>query len=582
MNDEKCTTLYIGKAKNLRNRLRSYFRPSGLSHRIEAVMQQVTTIETIVTRTETEALLLENNLIKKNQPHYNIQLRDNKSYPYIHLDDSHEFPKLQFYRGNQKQAGQYFGPFSSAAAVRQTLSQLQKVFPVRQCRDSFYRHRSRPCLQYQILRCSAPCVGLIDSESYANDVNQAVDFLSGKSQILHQMLMQKMDESAKNLEFELAAKYRDRIAAIQRLRELQSVDGKTSDMDAIAVVYDSGILCIQLVICRSGRSIDYRTYYPEISVQLSLEEALAEFIPQYYLKHEIPPLILVDRKFPNISLIVESLKEKFGRQTKIHHPVRGEKLKFIELAQKNARSAVEVKIRQRKFLQSSFDDLVSDLNLDDEPSRIECFDISHTSGELPVASCVVFNSMGSLKGEYRTFNIKGVVPGDDYNALRQALTRRYRKVKEGEGVLPDLVLIDGGKGQLQAGLEVIDELQLVNVQLVAISKGPERKPGEEQIWMPDQDEAVNMTLPALILLQQIRDEAHRFALLGHRGRRSKARRRSVLERIPGIGKQKRVALLRHFGGLQGVTRADINELKKVHGISLALAEKIYSEFHSDF
>lgn len=582
MKDKNDAALYIGKARNIRNRLRSYFRPSGLSHRIEKVMQQVTSIETIVTRTETEALLLENNLIKTNQPQYNIRLRDDKSYPYIYLDDAHEFPKLEFYRGNRKELGQFFGPFSSAAAVRQTLSQLQKVFPVRQCRDSFFRHRSRPCLQYQIDRCTAPCVGLIDSESYAEDVDQAVEFLSGKNQELNQMLIQKMEESAKNLEFELAAKYRDRISAIQRLREMQSVDGKTSDLDVIALIYESGILCIQMVICRSGRNIDYKTYFPKISVNLDLKEALSEFIPQYYLKHELPPLILVDRKIEDSKLFVDALLEKLGRHTKIHCPIHGEKVKLIDLARKNAHNAVERQLRQRKSLQSSFDQLIEILKLDEELRRIECFDVSHTAGERPVASCVVFDTAGPVKAEYRTFNIAAIQPGDDYDALRQALTRRYRSVKEGEGRLPELILIDGGKGQLQACVEVMDELQLANVQLVAISKGPERKPGREQIWVPDRTGPVKMSLPALTVLQQIRDEAHRFALLGHRGRRSRARKKSVLESIPGIGNRRRAALLNHFGGLQGVARADLDELRKVKGISLALAEKVYSEFHSEF
>ena len=579
MKGEGGTHLYIGKANNLRNRLRSYFRPSGLSHRIETVMRQTVEIETIVTSSETEALLLENNLIKSCKPRYNINLRDDKSYPYIRLDDSHEFPKLGFYRGSKKEPGRYFGPFSSAAAVRETLSQLQKIFPVRQCRDSFFRYRSRPCLQYQIQRCTAPCVGLIDREAYMEDVEQVVDFLMGKNQKLNNMLMKRMDEASANLDFESAIRYRDRISAIQRLRESQTVDSGNADSDVIAVVLEEGIVCIQMVIFRSGRNVDYRTYFPKLKVKVEPTEILAEFIPQYYLSREAPALILVDRVFEQSDLVIEALSQQNGRRISVHRPQRGSKVKLLEMARINARDAIRRRVNEKESMQQRLAALVEVLKLDEVPTRIECFDISHTSGERTVASCVVFDQNGPLKTDYRKMNISDVPASDDYAAIRQALTRRYRRLRDSEGMLPDLVLVDGGRGQLQVAAEVMDELQIADIRIAAISKGRERKAGKEQIWIPETTGPIKMNDLALLLLQQIRDEAHRFALIGHRGRRNKARKRSTLEDIPGIGNRKRSMLLKHFGGWQGIARAGIEELQQVSGISPKLAERIHFEFH---
>ena len=579
MKDASDASLYIGKAKNLRSRLRSYFRPSGLSHRIQAVMNQVATIETIVTKSETEALLLENNLIKSNKPFYNINLRDDKSYPYIRLHDSHDFPKLSFYRGNRKEPGRYFGPFSSAAAVRETLSQVQKVFPIRQCRDSFYQHRSRPCLQYQIDRCTAPCVGLIDRNSYREDVDQVIYFLTGKSQDLNNSLMIKMEEAAAKLEFEQAAKYRDRISAIQRLRETQSVDGGSTDFDVIAALHLNGILCIQLVIFRSGRNIDYKTLFPKIKVEVDLSEVLGEFIPRYYLEREVPSLILVDRRVSDSDVIASVLREQTGRSITIRTPIRGSKLKLIELARNNAINAIRQRENRQDAMQHRISALVESLKLEDVPERIECFDISHLSGEKTVASCVVFDQNGPVKSEYRSFNISDLEAADDYAALGQALSRRYRKAKDRNGKLPDLVLIDGGKGQLNVAVEVFDELQIADVCILAISKGKDRKAGNEQIWAMESNAPIKVQPAALLHLQHIRDEAHRFAILGHRSRRNKSRRQSVLEGIPGIGPRRRSALLKHFGGMQGLHRAASEDISKVPGISPGLAEKIYFELH---
>ncbi len=579
MKDADETHLYIGKAKNLRNRIRSYFRPSGLSHRIQTVMRQVGSIETIVTKSETEALLLENNLIKQNKPFYNISLKDDKSYPYIRLHDSHEFPKLSFYRGNRQHPGRYFGPFSSAAAVRETLSQLQKVFPIRQCRDSFYRHRSRPCLQYQIDRCTAPCVGLVEREAYMEDVEQVVYFLTGKSQDLNNSLMEKMEASAAALEFEQAAKYRDRISAIQRLREMQSVDGGSTDFDVIAAVQMNGILCIQLVVFRSGRNIDYKTLFPKIKVEVNVEEALGEFIPRYYLGREVPSVILVNHLVTDREVIAEVLREQSGRRITIRNPIRGNKLRLIELAKNNALNAIQQRQNQQDALQHRISSLAESLHLADVPERIECFDISHLAGEKTVASCVVFERNGPVKSEYRSMNISNVGVADDYAALRQAVARRYRKVKDGNGKLPDLIMIDGGKGQLNAVFEVMDELQIADVRLLAISKGKERKAGDEKIWMVDSQAPVEVLPDALLHLQHIRDEAHRFAITGHRGRRSKSRNQSVLEMIPGVGSKRRSSLLKHFGGMQGLHRASAEDISQVPGISASLAERIYFELH---
>ncbi len=571
--------MYIGKAKNLRNRLSSHLRPTQLSHRFQAVMDHLVSIETVVTRSETEALLLENNLIKEHKPKYNINLRDDKSYPYIHLDDSHEFPKLGFYRGNRKEPGKFFGPFSSASAVRSTLSQLQKTFPVRQCRDSFFRHRSRPCLQYQINRCSGPCVRLIDRESYMEDVAQVSDFLSGKSQKLQQFLVSRMDELSKNLEFESAAKYRDRIAGVQRLRESQHVDGSDSDTDIIAIEKKDGIACVQMVFIRRGRNIDYRSYFPKITIEVDEVEILAEFFPRYYLSHTSPSLILIDRNFPDIELISSALREQNGKRIEIRCPKRGPKRKLLDLARMNAQDAIRRRSMDKQTFEHQLNALARTLNMEDVPNRIECFDISHTAGDKTVASSVVFDRNGPVKSEYRRLNISGVEPSNDYGAMRQALHRRYRKAKDMDTVLPDLVLIDGGTGQLGVAMEVFDELQITDVQLAAISKGPKRKPGEEQLWIPDETTPVGMAPEALFMFQKIRDEAHRFALLGHRVRLTKAHSGSALEEIPGVGAKRRSILLKHFGGLQGVERAGIEELSAVPGISSSLAVKIFYSFH---
>ncbi len=579
MKDDGGGYLYIGKAKNLKNRLRSHLRPSRLSHRFEAVMRHLSDIETIVTRTETEALLLENNLIKEHKPRYNIDLRDDKSYPYIHLDHSHEYPGLSFYRGSRKEAGIFFGPFSSAAAVRSTLSQLQKAFPVRQCRDSFFRHRSRPCLQYQISRCSGPCVGLIDRNAYLEDVEQVSDFLAGKNRKLQQFLVDRMDQAATELDFEMAAKYRDRISAVQRLREAQQVDGGQSDTDVIAVEKINGIACVQLTIIRSGRNIDHRSFFPKISIELDEVDMLAEFIPRFYLSRPAPSLILVDREFPEIDLMTEALSEQSGRRIFIRRPQRGPKRKLIDLARMNARDMIRQRTAHKDTVNQRMESLGRSLGFDHSPQRVECFDISHTGGDKTVASCVVFDINGPIKSEYRRLNITNIGPGDDYAAMRQALYRRYRKAKEAESDLPDLVLIDGGSGQLNAAIDIFDELQISDVQLVAISKSADRKPGAELLWIPDQMAPIEVEPDALLALQSIRDEAHRFALFGHRNRLARSRGTSPLEEIPGIGARRRSHLLKHFGGLQGLVRADVDELSSVPGISSDMAQKIYHTLH---
>lgn len=575
--DNSC--LYIGKAKNLKKRLASHLRPSSLSHRFRAVMSHLVDIETIVTSTETEALLLENNLIKTRKPKYNIDLRDDKSYPYIRLDDSHEYPGLAFYRGNRKQPGKYFGPFSSASAVRSTLSQIQKIFPIRQCQDSFFKHRSRPCLQYQIDRCSGPCVGLIDHDSYLQDVEQAANFLAGKNHRLLRMLTRQMDESAAKMDFENAAKYRDRIAAVQRLRETQYVEGGDANFDVIAVERASGVLCVQLVLIRSGRNIEYRTFFPKVSMDLKLSKVLSEFVARHYLGRQVPSLIAVDRNFPDRLVIEQALGEQTGRKVEIRVPQRGAKVKMIEMAKKNARNAIRKRASDKNLYNSRYCALANTFGIEGSLYRVECYDISHTAGQQTVASCVAFDVNGPDKSRYRRFNVAGIEPGDDYAAIRNALQRRFRHHTKSEENLPDMVLIDGGRGQLGVASDVFDELQVRGVLLLAISKGPNRKPAEDQFWLPGSRSPLELDLEAKLQLQHIRDEAHRFALLGHRKRRSVAQQRSVLEDIPGIGRKRRSKLLKHFGGLQGVSRAGIEELSGVKGISPRLAEKIYYSFH---
>ncbi len=578
--------IYVGKAKNLKRRVSSYFSRHDTSPKTRAMVSQIRNIEVTITNTESEALLLENNLIKAHRPRYNILLRDDKSYPYIYLSND-EFPRLSLHRGRRNKKGRYFGPYPSAAAVRESLNLLQKLFPVRQCEDSFYRNRNRPCLQYQIKRCTGPCVDLVDRESYEEDVRHAIMFLEGKDNAIIDELVRKMEAASETLEFERAARYRDQIANLRRVQEKQYVMGGRGDLDVIAAAQKDGSGCVQVFFIRGGRNLGNKTYFPQHTAQADTADILSAFIPQYYIsgggERQIPGEILISEQLPEQSLLEQVLSEQAGRKVSVSDKLRGDRARWLQLAMTNAEQALNSHLATRQNIMARFVALQEALDLDDMPQRIECFDISHTMGEATVASCVVFDTNGAVKSDYRRFNIEGITPGDDYAAMEQALTRRFKRLKEGEGKFPDILLIDGGKGQLRQAEKVMEELQVIGVLLIGVAKGPSRKPGLEQLILSGQSSPIILPpdSPALHLIQQVRDEAHRFAITGHRQRRAKARRTSSLEGIPGLGPKRRQQLLRQFGGLQEVARAGVEDLMVVRGISRQLAQSIYDAFHAD-
>ena len=586
MLDRMARVLYVGKARNLKNRLSSYFRHRDqLDAKTRALMSHTESIEVTRTHTETEALLLENNLIKEHRPRYNIVLRDDKSFPYIHLSTEERFPRLGFHRGAQRRKGRYFGPFASAAATRDTLNQLQKLFRVRQCENSFFSHRSRPCLQFQIKRCTAPCVGLVDEKAYARDVRHALMFLEGKSEEMVDELVQRMESASQTLEFELAARYRDLIASLRRVQARQYVSGSGGDVDVIAARSGDGVGVIELFVIRNGQSLGSRTIRPVHGADASEADLLRAFLPQHYLsrtgrKRPVPDEILLSADVDEVDLLERAIAEQTGRRVSVRSNVRGERARWIAMAVDNAELAHRQAVAARTDLRDQFEALRELLDLDDIPERIECFDISHTGGESPVASCVVFGHEGARKSDYRRFNITGIKAGDDYAAMRSALERRYARLQREEAPLPDLLLIDGGRGQLQQATEALEALQIEGIALAGVAKGVSRKPGLERIVLPDRRESLDpaSNSPALHLIQRIRDEAHRFAITGHRGQRGRARKSSVLEGIPGIGSRKRQRLLSEFGGLQGVSRAGVEDLMRIKGISRELASLIHGAF----
>jgi excinuclease ABC subunit C len=583
MLNAKGEVLYVGKARNLRKRVGSYFMQRVQNLRTRSMLQQVAGIEITVTHTENEALLLESNLIKSLRPRYNILLRDDKSYPYIFLS-SHEYPRLAFHRGARKDKGQYFGPYPSTSSVRESLNLLQKIFPVRQCEDSVFRNRSRPCLQYQIKRCTAPCVGYVTREAYAEDVRHAALFLEGQSQVVVEQMIKRMDAAAAALDYESAARYRDRVVALRQIQERQAVSGETGDADVIAVALEGSEACVSVTFIRNGRNLGTKNFFPRLGGESSVGEILAAFLGQYYLGKPVPPNIYLNHPLPEKDWLEMALAQHAGHKVALMSIPRGLRRRWIKLAELNAGDALRRQLNDRASLRSRFEALQEALALQEAPERIECFDISHTQGEATVASCVVFNQEGPLKSDYRRLNIEGITPGDDYAAMNQALTRRYRRVLEeadGRGKFPDLLLIDGGKGQLAAAEAALADLGVEGIQLVGVAKGEERRPGKEQLFLSGQEGATILPADslALHLIQQIRDEAHRFAITGHRQRRARARTASVLEEIPGIGDRRRQALLKHLGGLQEVSRAGIEDLARVPGISPALARRIYATLH---
>lgn len=585
MFDEAGSILYVGKAKNLKNRVSSYFRNTGLNSKTVALVGRIRQIEVTVTRSEAEALILEHNLIKSQRPPYNILLRDDKSYPYIFVSSEDDFPRISLHRGSRKKKGDYFGPYPNVGAVRSSLDFLQKTFRIRQCEDSVYRNRSRPCLQYQIKRCTGPCVELISKEDYQRDLRHTALYLRGDSEKLTTELANQMDAAAQDLDFEAAAQYRDQISALRRLQASQSIDAVNGEADVVALIREGGGVCVHVLFIRQGRILGSKSYFPSEKLAENEAEVLSAFLPQFYLGssgREVPPEIIISDELEDQEAIAEALSLQAGRQISISAKVRSHRAKWRELALEAARQNLMARLASKQSQLKRFELLQDAMGLDEMPQRLECFDISHSSGELTVASCVVFDTGGPLKSDYRRFNIEGITGGDDYAAMEQALTRRYTRIKKGEGKLPDVLLIDGGKGQLSAARRVMLELGIEGVRLLGVAKGTTRKAGFETLFFDNSttELVLNSDSGALHLIQHIRDEAHRFAITGHKQRRDKKRNTSTLEDIPGVGAKRRRELLRHFGGLHEVKRASAEDLARVPTISKKIAEDIYSALHS--
>ncbi len=573
--------IYIGKAKNLKNRVYSYFRATTASPKQQAMVVKITSIEVTVTNTEGEALLLESQQIKRYKPRYNICLRDDKSYPYLYISSQHDYPQITFHRGAKKKKGKYFGPYPSAGAVKETLKLLQKIFPVRQCEDSYYNNRTRPCLQFQIERCTAPCVDLIDKENYAEDLNNTILFLQGKGHLLIDQLIDKMEAASKKLEFERAVTYRDQIARLRTILEKHFVHGEKGDVDIIACSSKAGIASVQVFFIRNGQNLGNKVFFPKVTSDYTPPTILQAFIPQYYLERQVPYELIVSHTFEEIALLVEVLSKKNDHSVIISNNVRGERLKWLQMAQMNAENSLLSKLADKQGLYARYLNLQEELRCAELPKRLECFDISHTQGDQTVASCVVFDLEGPVKSAYRRFNIENITPGDDYAAMYQAVYRRFKRLKKGEHLTPDILFIDGGKGQVSEAQKALAEVEVNNVMIVGVSKGSDRKAGMEKIILVEQNQPINISTgaSALLLIQHIRDEAHRFAITGHRQRRAKVKKQSILESIAGMGPKRRQILLKQFGGLQGVSNASIDALSGIDGISKQLAQRIYDNFH---
>jgi excinuclease ABC subunit C len=583
MYDATGTVIYVGKAKDLKKRLSSYFRSQVGSRKTEALVSNIQQIDVTVTHTETEALLLEHNYIKLYQPRYNVLLRDDKSYPYIFLSaDTH--PRLAMHRGAKHAKGEYFGPFPNGYAVRETLALLQKVFPIRQCENSVYRNRSRPCLQYQIGRCLGPCVaGLVTEEEYAQQTDYVRLFLAGKDDQVLNQLVKRMEASSQDLRFEEAARLRDQILAVRRITEKQFVSNQGDDLDVMGVAYDAGMACLHVLFIRQGKVLGSRSYFPKVPADTELAEVVQTFLGQFYLQgseaRTLPSEILLDFSLPERELLAESLSELAGRKVNIQSKPRGDRARYLKLARTNAATALTTRLSQHSTIQQRLAALATFLELD-QINRMECFDISHTMGEQTIASCVVFDRNGPMRSDYRRYNIEGITPGDDYAAMNQVLRRRYGKALE-EDKIPDVILIDGGKGQLAQAKQVFAELDVPwdkdRPILLGVAKGSDRKAGLETLFFEAEGEGVSLPpdSPALHVIQHIRDDAHNHAISGHRKKRAKVKNTSALESIEGVGPKRRQQLLKYMGGLQPLMNASVDEIAKVPGISFALAEKIF-------
>jgi excinuclease ABC subunit C len=581
MRSEDADVLYVGKAANLRKRVASYFdaRPKG--DRIMRMVSRIRDIEVSLTRSEGEALLLENQWIKSHRPRYNILLRDDKSYPWVVMTMDHAMPRIAFYRGARVKGPVYFGPYPSAGSVRESINLIQKIFRIRNCEDSYYSHRTRPCLQYQIKRCTAPCVDLVDTANYASQVEDAMLFLKGGSQKVIRRLIERMELAANGQAYEKAAGIRDQINALKSMQAQQFVSGGSGDIDIIAAAMAAGRACVQVVSFRGGRNIGQKSFFPTQAEGHDEAGVLDAFLGQYYRNRKAPAQIVLSHPVSHRSLFQSVYSEQYGRRVQIQPHPRGARRQWRDLATRNAMNALQIQLSGGSRIAAQFKALKELMSLETEPDSIECFDISHMSGEETVGSCVVFDASGPVKSRYRRYNLKGITPGDDYAAMEQVLKRRYRKLASGEGVTPGLILIDGGAGQLNRALEVLNEYGLQTVPVMGIAKGAARKAGHEEWVIPGDASSIfpGPESPASHLVQQVRDEAHRFAITGHRGRRQKAAIRSGLEEVPGVGAGRRRALLTHFGGMKGVRKAGVEELASVPGISFPLAKRIFQALH---
>lgn len=578
---ERGELLYVGKARSLRDRVGNYFLASNVDPKVQALVANIARIEVTITNSETEALLLEYNLIKEHKPRYNIVLRDDKSFPYVYLPSGHEYPRLVFYRGPRNLPGRFFGPFPSAGAVKETLQSVQKIFRIRNCRDSFFENRSRPCLQHQIGRCSAPCVKLISREDYARDIAAAVKVLEGRNDEVHGELAAAMEKAAESLQYERAAALRDQLAALKQIQTQQIVTAEGDrDIDVFALVGEPGEFAVSVMIIRGGRNLGSTCYFPKGALA-EPNEALASFLMQYYASTPPPPEVLVNLELAESEALVEALKDRAEGALRIWRPSRALPARWMTMTMENATQALRMRRARRADIELMLADLGSLLKLPQPPKRLECFDISHTQGEGTVASCVIYGPEGPIKKDYRRFNITGVTPGDDYGALRQALRRRYERVKSGEASAPDVLLIDGGLGQINEVYGELVQLGFADLKLVGVAKGPDRRPGQERLFVHGDAGAIvpGPESQALRVIQRIRDEAHRFAITGHRKRRARRHNESVLETVPGLGPAKRRALLKHFGGMQGLLRAGVSDFEAVTGIGTTLARTLYDHLH---
>ena len=581
MRDIEGNALYVGKAANLRKRVSSYFDARPKVERIMRMVARIQSIEVSLTRTEAEALLLENEWIKSLKPRYNVLLRDDKSYPWVMLGTDHAYPRIAFHRGGRDRRRQYLGPYPSASSVRESINLIQKLFLLRNCEDSYFSHRTRPCLQYQIKRCTAPCVGKTSTEAYAGQVEDALLFLRGQSQKVINRLIDRMESAASLQHYEKAAQFRDQINHLKQMQARQFVSAGNGDLDIIALARMQRSCAIEVITVRGGRSLGQRDYFPTQSEGHTDEEILHAFLGQYFREREPPPELILSHSLEQQELFEAVFSERAGRKVRIQSHPRSHRKQWLELAGRNALNALHMRSSETSRISKQFEAMAELLLLEDTPQTIECFDISHTSGHKTVASCVVFGLDGPVKSRYRRYNLKGFEPGDDYAAMREVLSRRYRKLQKEEGHMPDLILVDGGKGQLGIAMEVLAECGLSDIPLMGVAKGPSRRAGYEEWILPVAPHSLQPGPESVAshLIQQVRDEAHRFAITGHRGRRQKAAVYSVLEDIPGVGARRRRALLTHFGGIQGVRKAGVEELSGIPGINQQLAKRIFKALH---